>query len=95
MLVGVVLISVPLAYVAHKARVVAAHKSWISEHPPRVQMTERYHPTLSWLRLAMGDEPQRYVTVPTEAERLQAGELFPEAHVYVFDSGATMIGPAK
>src|SRR5579859_1426597 len=45
LLIGVALLAVPCAYVAHEARIVAARKAWLESHPNwhRFELREQGH----------------------------------------------------
>lgn len=86
LLIGVVVLSVPLAYVAHEWRIVLARKEWVARHRISVQLAPSPPPPpVSLVRRLMGDEPEGHVAIFSAGELSRAKELFPEAEI-VWDS---------
>ena len=85
LLVGVTLLAIPCAYVAHEYRIVAARKSWMAQHPQGgydvFGVGRSTEPTLSLVRRLLGDEPQEHLVVTTLGDEASARDLFPEAGI--------------
>lgn len=98
LLVGVVLISVPLAYVAHEARIVAERKAWVAAHPTRAFLTtvkKGDRRQIPLIRHLLGDEQQSMVVVVTEDQIQMAQSLFPEADIAFVNLGLNFDIPAN
>jgi hypothetical protein len=91
LLVGVVLLSIPCAYVANQWRIVAARRNWLEQHPQPMFTVDitvigndgkevpQPEPTVPPIRRWLGDEPTKYVDVRSSAEEKAARQIFPEA----------------
>ncbi len=92
LLIGVALLSVPFAYVAHEYQIVAARKAWLEapccldspELPlPRYFRDASKSPTA--IRLWLGDEPQLTIFAESRERAEVAHALFPEADVRIVE----------
>jgi len=90
LLIGVALLSVPCAYVAHEYRLVQARKEWITRRAPPFELagippTQVYerNPAAdpSLIRRWLGDRAETDIDVDSEADAAAAKSLFPEAAV--------------
>jgi hypothetical protein len=90
LLIGIALLSVPCAYVAHEARIVAARKQWLAWHPTvggDAANPPAWSPSpdnsLPLIRRLLGDQQIDSLVVEA-SEKDEAATLFPEASVSVF-----------
>ena len=88
LMIGVTLMAVLCAYVAHEAKIVRARNEWLSSN--RQGLSEALYVTKevlgnqekgpSWIRFRLGDQSYRVILAKPEAVQ-DAAKLFPEAHV--------------
>ena len=90
LLIGVALLSVPCAYVAHEYRIVQARKEWITDRAPVFQralipskQVNQRNPASdpSLIRRWLGDKAETLIDVDSEADSAIAKSLFPEAAI--------------
>lgn len=93
LLVGVVLLSIPCAYLGHEAAIVAARKEWLVRHEQMflgggstfvIPAPQSQPAALPLIRRLLGDEPQNWIAVSNPDDLKQAKELFPEAEIVVY-----------
>ena len=81
--VGVTLLAVPMAYVAHEAKIVRERKSLL-DRAPEFEPCDNWH-GISWMRRMLGDEAVGIIQLlvassDEEVERYQTA--FPEASIH-------------
>lgn len=92
LLIGVALLSVPLAYLAHEYRIVAEREAWAKLHDTPTDMTigigydGNQEDGPGPIRRLLGDEARFALTLvdPQPGDVQTARRLFPEAHIFEF-----------
>jgi hypothetical protein len=95
LLIVVVVVAIPCAYVAREAKIVAERRAWLEAHgstqpydpsdgylpPPVVQGDSNKSPSM--IRIWLGDEPHSIILIghSTAVEQAAAAALFPEADI--------------
>jgi hypothetical protein len=99
LMIGVTLLAVPCAYVAHEAQIVSERKEWIRAHSGPLRLSSARSSDIatvvpgdsnrapSLIRRWLGDEPKESINVSKNLSRPQLKEiisLFPEAAIFAF-----------
>ena len=89
LMIGVTVLAVACAYVAHEAKIVRERKAMLAQIESAGgywtwQIPTDPRPTVSWVRQLLGDEPKQFLYLPptTSAEdRRRIGVLFSETMI--------------
>jgi len=94
-MIGVVLLSIPLGYFAHEAKIVQSRTDWLANHQnsARIITAEPLHEFYpahpdkvpSVVRRWLGDKQYWSIIVASESDLRQATVLFPEADVILVE----------